>query len=340
MSDDYYDLLGIDADAPTEEIRTAYREKKDALNEKGDKSGVAQLNKAWNVLSDPYQRGRYDAERENGNNVSDALDGDDITVEDAPPPRRRRFLEPPDRSNQPARPVPVAPAGMTFPPPRRRIYAMVIDLFIVFGIFLGGLALSQAVLNANHKADVDRQKDLSDQITDARDEFNDLDDAADKAEDRHDNLVDANASQADIDEAEAAAREARAKADAQQREVDALQDQYDDVTAKLSPTSTAFTVGAFVLGLLYLVVPSAFGGQTLGKKIMRVRVVREDGSPINFWAAMFRYGIIAFPTFLAGATLLGPLAAAIALIVVLGWMRNAKLQGLHDRTAKTLVVEA
>jgi uncharacterized RDD family membrane protein YckC len=339
MSDDYYDLLGLEPDAATEDIRTAYREKKDALDLKGDKSAIAELNKAWNVLSDPYQRGRYDAERENGSGTADAI-VDDVTVDDAPPPRRRRFLEPPDRANQAARPTPVAPAGLTFPPPRRRIYAMVIDLFFVFGIFLGGLALSTAVLNANHKADVDRQKDLSDQLTDERDTFNDLDDDADDAEERHEDLVDANASQTDIAEAKAAADEARAKADAQQDKIDALQDDYDDVTAKLSPTSTAFTVGAFVVGLLYLVVPSAFGGQTLGKKIMRIRVVREDGSKLNFWAAMFRYGIIAFPTFLAGATLLGPLAAAIALIVVLGWMRNANLQGLHDRTAKTIVVDA
>jgi curved DNA-binding protein CbpA len=56
--DDYYGLLGVQADAPTEEIRTAYREKKATLDAAGDKEQIARLNRAWNVLSDPYQRGR------------------------------------------------------------------------------------------------------------------------------------------------------------------------------------------------------------------------------------------------------------------------------------------
>ena len=64
--DDYYDLLGVDADAPTDDIRAAYREQKAALDDSTDgdaKADAAKLNKAWNVLSDPYQRGRYDEQR-------------------------------------------------------------------------------------------------------------------------------------------------------------------------------------------------------------------------------------------------------------------------------------
>ena len=63
MDDDYYDLLGVDSDAPTDDIRSAYRDKKAALGDQGDKADAAALNKAWNVLSDPYQRGRYDEQR-------------------------------------------------------------------------------------------------------------------------------------------------------------------------------------------------------------------------------------------------------------------------------------
>ena len=58
--DDYYSLLGIDADASVDDIRGAYRVRKDGLDTASDagKADAAKLNKAWNVLSDPYQRGR------------------------------------------------------------------------------------------------------------------------------------------------------------------------------------------------------------------------------------------------------------------------------------------
>ena len=71
--DDYYDLLRIDADATTDDIRAAYRTKKEAATAQGDKPAIAQLNKAWNVLSDPYQRGRYDEQRERGDITSNYL---------------------------------------------------------------------------------------------------------------------------------------------------------------------------------------------------------------------------------------------------------------------------
>ena len=76
MMDDYYTLLGVEPDAATDEIRTAYRERKatiDASSESG-KLDAAKLNKAWNVLSDPYQRGRYD---EQLTQVSDDGDAED-----------------------------------------------------------------------------------------------------------------------------------------------------------------------------------------------------------------------------------------------------------------------
>ena len=114
MDDDYYSLLGVDADAATNDIREAYRGKKSALDAKGDKSRGGPLNKAWNVLSDPYQRGRYDEQRARGEGTVEVVDGDAVPVKaaatatgsgaDGPPPRRR-FFEP--RPREP-RPVPVA----------------------------------------------------------------------------------------------------------------------------------------------------------------------------------------------------------------------------------------
>ena len=79
--DDYYELLGVDPDAATEDIRIAYRERKAEVDSNTDagKDEAARLNKAWNVLSDPYQRGRYDAELE-----SDYEYEDDDEYEDEP----------------------------------------------------------------------------------------------------------------------------------------------------------------------------------------------------------------------------------------------------------------
>jgi uncharacterized RDD family membrane protein YckC len=37
---------------------------------------------------------------------------------------------------------------------------------------------------------------------------------------------------------------------------------------------------------------------------------------------------------------LGPLAPAVVLILMVGWVTNPNRQGMHDRFAKTIVVEA
>ena len=99
--DDYYELLGVDEDAPVDDIRSAYRDKKAAVDTSaGDdaKSDVAKLNKAWNVLSDPYQRGRYDQQR------TSVSDGDDEYEDDEEERRHPVAAEASarDRSRRPA----------------------------------------------------------------------------------------------------------------------------------------------------------------------------------------------------------------------------------------------
>src|SRR5262245_55605275 len=68
---DHYELLGVEPDATKDEIKAAYRtEVQDA-----DKTRKAQLNRAWNVLSDPMQRQRYDEQlHEGGGGDEDATD--------------------------------------------------------------------------------------------------------------------------------------------------------------------------------------------------------------------------------------------------------------------------
>ena len=79
---DYYDLLGIEPGADKDAIRSAYRDRLEGATQ----SERAKLNKAWNVLSDPVQRGRYDGDAAGGTGSDDAVDLDDD--DDTPVPAR------------------------------------------------------------------------------------------------------------------------------------------------------------------------------------------------------------------------------------------------------------
>src|SRR5438105_12497160 len=120
--DNYYDLLGVDADAPVADIRAAYRDRKAEVSGRDDdeaKADVAALNKAWNVLSDPYQRGRYDQQRTAASDADE--DDDDDDDEDAAPVVRTRSPRAADRAEkrrlarEPAKPTIKLPAGAQFP---------------------------------------------------------------------------------------------------------------------------------------------------------------------------------------------------------------------------------
>ena len=78
-------------------------------------------------------------------------------------------------------------------------------------------------------------------------------------------------------------------------------------------------------------------GRTLGKRTQRLRVLREDGSPLRPVDAVKRYGLIVVATY-ALSFVLGPLAAVIVLVGVTTWTRNPNMQALQDRIAHTIVV--
>lgn len=57
-----YDILGADPDATTEELRTAYRKKAKEVHSDtgGEHEMFIEVAKAWETLSDPARRERYD----------------------------------------------------------------------------------------------------------------------------------------------------------------------------------------------------------------------------------------------------------------------------------------
>jgi uncharacterized RDD family membrane protein YckC len=70
-------------------------------------------------------------------------------------------------------------------------------------------------------------------------------------------------------------------------------------------------------------------GQTVGKMLMKIRVVRTDGVPLTDGQALLRY--------------FGYLFNSLPFLFGAGWwwaIFDSKNQGLHDKIASTIVVEA
>ncbi|MCU1428077.1 MAG: DnaJ-like protein [Actinomycetia bacterium] len=351
MSDDYYELLGVDPGAGTDEIRDKYRQRRSDIDAKGtdaSRSESAELNRAWNVLSDPYQRGRYDAARDSGGDGAVATD--DIEIVDEPefraaPPRRRGLFGGAAQSRQsragatPPPPTIELPAGQHFAETRPRVTAMVIDVVMLAVLFVGVQVGVGALERHLHPREVKVAQVANDRLSVARQQATTADSAATKADTRLKDVQKSGpASQL------AAARSAAEKADARKRTADSAltkaQDTYNKAERKFYNLRLGFMIGFFVVGWLLLTVPSALTGQTIGKRIRHVKVVRQDGSPLGWSGAIRRYGLLAAVTFALFVACLGPYAGLVVIAVLAGWMRNPNRQGLHDRLAKTVVIDA
>jgi curved DNA-binding protein CbpA len=324
--DDHYDVIGVDPGAPTDEIRQRYRARRSELDAKGTdeaREESARLNRAWNVLSDPYQRGRYDAQREAGDET-EYVDADDVEVVDAAArPRRRRMFEPPPRRDAPAAPAIEYPGGHRPPENRRRVLAMVIDLFVLFMLFaVASSVVLPAIIKEQYPVQFDRVERIRDEIDDLDQQKDDLNKQADDARGEEKTRLEN-------------------EADAKQEEIDKLDDEAVDIQKDFVGTYILVIAGFVLVALAYLVVPSALTGQTLGKRLQKIRALRADGSPLGWKGALVRFAPLAVITGLALTNpSLGQIVFIAALFAVLSWMRNVNRQGMHDRLAKTIVVDA
>jgi len=151
MSSDvtHYELLGVEPDAAKDDIRAAYQEKlanvraartkeeetkrpsEDVLRTARDEE--ARLRSAWQILSDPVQRTRYDETVGVNGSTPDAADvdtedEDDTDAEPAAPASRVREGRP--------GPPPLAIAeGLEIPAIGRRVTAAVIDSITMVAIW-------------------------------------------------------------------------------------------------------------------------------------------------------------------------------------------------------------
>ncbi|HUI49733.1 MAG TPA: RDD family protein [Acidimicrobiia bacterium] len=329
--DDYYSLLGVEPGASVDDIRGAYRERKNGIDTSSEsgRSDAARLNKAWNVLSDPYQRGRYDEQRangsENGSEVEDLTPASNGSRSPAAlPPRKQRQQAARDaRAKRTQRePTIPLPAGTRRPTTKQRLLAMAIDLLVLFFLVMGGQLLAGNVAKSQKPAVVKQINSLNDQIS-----------ATNKVKSDADKRVSADKK---ANNTAAQSTDQKASDDAKAK-VTTLTKQRDDALAKVNVYYIAMVAIAFFLGLLYLVIPSALTGRTLGKHFQHLKVLREDGSPLGASGALMRYGVVVLVTFVL-YYLLQQIAAIIVLFGVTMWMRNPDMQGLHDRLAHTIVV--
>jgi uncharacterized RDD family membrane protein YckC len=345
--DDYYELLGVDEDAPVDDIRSAYRDKKAAVDTSaGDdaKSDVARLNKAWNVLSDPYQRGRYDQQRNVATDEYDDDEYEDEDEDDATPvarsrPRAADRAEKRRNARQPLQPTVKLPAGVHFPTMKQRLLAMAIDMLVLIGLFFAGsLGVLPALEKSRHPEAYNAARELvRTTIPDAKDRVSDAKKAADTADDRVKALTERRAPASEIADARAASADAEAKEKSARDAEEKLKDDLDEHNKVLLPLQNLMTAVVFLAALLVLVLPYLFGKQTLGKQTQHIRVIRMDGAPARFGDALRRYGMLVFAG-LALSYVLGPTGGLVAVFVATLWTRNPNQQGVHDRLAKTLVV--
>ncbi len=334
---DYYELLGVDADAGKDDIRAAYREQLEGA----DQSARAKLNKAWNVLSDPVQRGRYDEARAEGW-LGDAEENEDGVA--APPPPRSRAARsaagaksrPPARP--PLEPTLVLPEGMRFAEPRARNMALLTDIVVLIVIFIATNFAGVAVIKNQYPTETDnisRYVKIVDKADKAESKANDAQKAADAAikqekTSKNPDQAKIEAQQAKADAAAADAKRAKARSDGYQKKVTAEQ-------KKLQGPYLVMIGVIVLLCLAYTVPMSAMTGQTLGKRLQHIRLVRVDGSPAG-WGGSFAHFAVPIVIAVGLQGVLGPLAFLLGLGAVLWNLRDRNHQGVHDKMAKTIVV--
>jgi curved DNA-binding protein CbpA len=354
----HYEVLGIEPNASKEEIRAAYQEQLEGArgeqareqdsrrpNEstiQGTRDREADIRKAWQVLSDPYQRGRYDATIEAGLGTTTADDGGgEVEVVDRPAPqpgsreavreeRRRARQEamrnrpPGPFSPEPGVTPPTWPAGLQAPPNRARTLAMLVDFAILAVVSMFILIGSGFVTEEVYPEESKRIDRLTTQL--------------DNLDECIDNRPQTPAREPRVcREPQTSEGEPLRESQLENRR-DNLDEDRDDLLSDRQPVQYGALGAILIFGVLYLVPSTIVSGRTLGKKLFQIRVVQNDGSKVGFRSAMTRYATPILVTLLL-ANILGQLAPIIVLFGVLTWPRNPNKQSLLDRLAGTLVVD-
>jgi curved DNA-binding protein CbpA len=353
MTDDsYYELLGVEPGASRDDLRSAYRDRVEKLEAAREGKGVtesslqanreetARVRTAWNVLSDPFQRQRYDAQLNGPAEAGAEGDADESDPEPGtaveltgwrkllapPPPKQPRNgtaasgdngKTPPPARQAPQPTIPL-PAGTTLADTRGRGMALMFDISILLLIYIG---LQFVLPNA-----------IQSDYTDIRDKISHQSDVESKANDKADSLsdkADAAKKKGNTDQASTL----RAQEKAKRAEAKTASKKQDDLAKDIQGTTLVVTTITFFIFLLYLVPLTALTGKTLGMRRTKIHVLRVDGTPVSWVPSFARYVVP-----IAIALYVPQLGPVLGLGLVLWGFRDRNKQGIHDKLAKTIVV--
>jgi uncharacterized RDD family membrane protein YckC len=383
MTENYYEELGVEPGASRDELREAHRQRVSDLEAAREKKNisesqlqanrdeVARVRAAWNVLSDPFQRQRYDAklqaDAEPSNEVELVDDDADAQPSSgaeltgwrkllAPPPPKQggsgsgngnrngnrtgnRAGAAKGAANRRPRPEPTValPGGMTIAEPRTRGMALLFDISILIVIFFAVSLVVPRLIQSNYQDIQDRISKVGD-LKDARSSLDDAQKSVDQAK----TASATKSAQSDLKSAQkdykSAQKDAKDAGLAQSHLDDTpkqLQKVSDDLSDKVRTTSLVTQAVTFLLAMAYLVPMTARKGYTLGMRGRRIRVVRVDGGPVGWYASITRF---ALPILLALAIPSFGVVLGLGMVAWGYFDRNG--QGLHDKLARTLVVDA
>ena len=364
---DHYEELGVEPTASKDDIRDAHRARLAELEAARERKGVtdsqlqanreeaARVRSAWNVLSDPMQRQRYDQqlmdERAGDGEGHEAGSDVELVDSDAPaaaaPTGWRKLLGPPPAkpaaaaagakgaagrkpqppAGNPNRPAPTVelPEGMALADNRSRGMALLFDLAVCMIIYTAALWAMPGLIQSNY-SDLVKQSDKITSVKSAQQSVIDAGNAKDKA-----------TASKDLAKAEKDAKAAGvtpATASTPKKRVTALGTQATKISDKFRSTQIIVMLIIIVVVLLYLVPTTAIKGWTMGMRNRRLRVVRVDGSRCGWYAAFTRFAI---PVLIAVALNI-PIGPVVGLGLVLWGYRDKNSQGVHDKLARTLVV--
>jgi uncharacterized RDD family membrane protein YckC len=382
MTDDnYYEQLGVEPDASRDEIRDAHRARVADLEAAREKKGisdsqlqqnrdeVARVRAAWNVLSDPFQRKRYDAQISAPNGDDTEIDLVDAEADDAAQPGNevqltgwRKFMSPPPPkptatksgangtakappTNKRPRPEPtIVIPGTQLAEPRQRGMAMLFDIAILLVIYTAVSFLLPNLIQSDYP-DIVKQIDKISAVGTAQGDVNDAQKSLNQANTQKETSSaqkDLNSAQKDLTKATKEAKQegvTPAKGATGAATSKALDKQEQKLRDSIVGTQYAISITILVLGLLYLVPITARTGRTLGMRNRHLKIVRVDGSPVTWWAAFIRFFVpltVAFVLLIPLSTL----APMIGLAIVAWSFFDKNRQGLHDKLARTVVVSA
>ena len=327
--------------------RTATRRPRSpTLGTDAAKADAAALNKAWNVLSDPYQRGRYDQQRADGELDVDDDDDDDDDDDGAAPVRRPSRRERPTRRGRRRTRAEAARRreadghaarrAWTSRRTRRRLIAMFIDLAMLLVLFIAqpvprrvSSEKSQhpTVYHRGVAAEHRRRSPTGRARRRAR---------AKKRRRRAEKSKGANAPETQTARPTAARPTRREGASVDSSSTTQLTDGAEGARADSEPRCRA---SFFLVSLLVLLDPEPVrrpdARQAPAADPRRARRRLAGARPATCSAAT---RVLVFAAYVLSSFLRSPVGALIVVFVATMWTRNPNQQGLQDRFAKTLVV--